>query len=140
MEQELVVASIADREHAKYAAAAICREYTEKGVIPFSVTALMEIIAPHVAERVAEINAMKAQALASSAPLAERAQDAELDNAIYELAMNLGGTFANGEHWDYETVREATRRLNMPDPTEPHCLTCDRPESDCCCVENGGTY
>ena len=65
----------------------------------------------------------------------------ELDNAIYELALNLGGTFANGEHYDYETVREATRRLNRPDSTEPaHCCVCDRPKSDCACVENGGTY
>lgn len=63
MAQELVVASIADREHAKYAAAAICREFTEKGVIPFSVTALMEIIAPHIAERVSEV--VVAQTVAS---------------------------------------------------------------------------
>lgn len=94
MEQELVVASIADREHAKYAAAAICREYTEKGVIPFSVTALMEIIAPHVAERVAEINAMKAQALASSGSPGRDAgcQDYPLDSKVSrEQTSGIGG-------------------------------------------------
>ena len=47
-----------------------------------------------------------------------RSHNTELANALYSLSKHLGGSYANGEHFDCECVLEAIRRLNEPKEDE----------------------
>ena len=65
-----------------------------------------------------------------------------MPNVTTETKTPYGTIFRSGDReWFPGSVEEfRTAKVWEENQKNKWCFTCDRPQADCACVENGGTY